>query len=415
MRAVYSKRVRAIAWLCTLVYFTSYLLRKNLGVMLVKVCSDMGVLESALAVVMTGLTVCYGGGQLVSGVLGDKISPQRMIVCGLTVASIANVAIYFTDSIPLMTVVWCINGFAHSMLWAPMVRLFTMYLNDREYSYGMMRLMLGSSFATVFLRIFCPAMLFVVDWRAIMLILALFGVGVTVLFALASRRLFRDPIAPTAVQAAEPEAKPQVTPLPRLALPMTALILIAIIMHGMLREGVDVWMPSFLCQTFGMPEENAIFSTVILSVFGMLSFTVFDLLYRRVFHNELTCSAFTFGLATVAAVVLYILTRTGGSAIASMLMMAIIIGCMSGVNLMLVAMVPKRYQKSGKVSTFTGLLDAAAYVGAAISTYGFAALFESFGWSTTIFVWALVGAAGVVFCAVAVPLWRRFRRNYADI
>ena len=411
------KHVKRIAWLCTLVYFTSYLLRKNLGIMLVKVCSDMGFAESAFAVVLTGLTVCYGGGQLVSGVLGDKISPQRMIVCGLFAASLANIAIAFTNSILLMTVVWCINGFAHSMLWSPIIKLFTEYLDDRSYSYGTMRLMLGSTFATVFLRLFCPAMLLVVRWKWIMLILALFGVGVSALFALSHKRVFDRSLAvggTAAKSSDEGEGEKHIVPLPRYALPMTALIVLAIILHGMLREGVDVWMPSFLCETFGMGEENAIFSTVILSAFGMLSFTVFDYLYRRVFRSELLCATFAFSLATAAAAVLFVLTKTGGAAVFSMIMMAIIIGSMSGVNLMLIATVPKRYLKSGRVASFTGMLDAAAYVGAAIATYGFAALFEGFGWSATIFVWVLVAGAGVLFCAVGIPSWRKFRRNYSD-
>ena len=417
MKVGQPKHVHHIAWLCTLVYFTSYLLRKNLGIMLVKVCSDMGFAESAFAVVLTGLTVCYGGGQLVSGMLGDKISPQRMIVCGLFAASLANISIAFTNSILLMTVVWCINGFAHSMLWSPIIKLFTEYLDERAYSYGTMRLMLGSTFATVFLRLFCPAMLLFISWKWIMLILALFGVGVTVAFAISSRRVFDRPLiqAPAARTGNASEAKNEPVPLPRYALPMTALIVLAIILHGMLREGVDVWMPSFLCETFGMGEENAIFSTVILSAFGMFSFTVFDYLYRRVFYSELPCAMFAFALATVAAAVLFVLTKTGGAAVFSMIMMAIIIGCMSGVNLMLIATVPKRYLKSGRVASFTGLLDAAAYLGAAISTYGFAALFEGFGWSVTIFVWVLIAGAGILFCFLAIPIWKKFRKNYADV
>ena len=409
--------VKKIAWLCTLVYFTSYLLRKNLGIMLVKVCSDMGFAESAFAVVLTGLTVCYGGGQLVSGILGDKISPERMIFCGLFVASLANISIAFTDSIALMTVVWCINGFAHSMLWSPIIKLFTVYLDERAYSYGTMRLMLGSTFATVFLRVFCPAMLLVTGWKWIMLMLALFGVGVTVFFGFSCRRVFDKALALAPVEGASDagEGEKHIVPLPRYALPMTALIVLAIILHGMLREGVDVWMPSFLCETFGMGEENAIFSTVILSAFGMLSFTVFDYLYRRVFKSELSCATFAFVLATVAAAVLFVLTKTGGEAVFSMIMMAIIIGSMSGVNLMLIATVPKRYLKSGRVASFTGMLDAAAYLGAAIATYGFAALFEGFGWSVTIFVWVLVAGVGILFCFVATPIWRKFRRNYSDI
>lgn len=414
MKTKQRKGVRAIAWLCTLVYFTSYLLRKNLGVMLVKVCSDMGWAESSLAIVMTGLTVFYGGGQLVSGWLGDKIAPQHMISCGLFVAVLANVAVFFTTSIPVLAVVWCINGFAHSMFWAPMVKLFTMYLNDEEYSYGMMRIMWGSSFSTVFLRLFCPTMLFFINWRDIILILAGFGLAVLVTFVVAGRSLFVDPInAPVAVTDAGESTKPQHEPLPRFAWPMIALVLLGIVMHGALRDGVDVWMPSFLCQTFGMPEENAIFSTVLLSIFSLVSFTAFDWFYRKIFHNELTCSLSAFAIASVAAILLFVFTQTGGFAILSMLMMAVIIACMTGVNLMLLAIVPKRFVKSGKVATFTGILDAAAYLGSGLATYGFAALFEGFGWSTTIFVWFLVAAAGVIFCLLAAPLWKKFCRTYA--
>lgn len=408
------KGARAIAWLCALVYFISYVLRKNLGVMLVKVCSDMGKPESALAIVLMGLTVCYGGGQLISGMLGDKLSPTHMIGGGLLLAAFSNAAVYFATEIPLLTVLWCINGFAHSMIWAPMVKLFSTCLAEGEYSYAMMRVMWGSSFATVFLRLFCPAMLLVTSWRVIMLICAALGAAVALIFLLLKRRVFVAMDKTGTVQNEASAVQSAAVPLPRFAVPTVLLIVAAIVMHGALREGVDIWMPSFLCETFGMPEENAIFSTVILSVFGLLSFTVFDWLYRRVFHSELSCSAFCFLVAAVAAALLYLLTFLKAPAVLSMLLMALIIAAMSGANLMLVATVPKRFVKSGKVSTFTGLLDAAAYVGAAGATYGFAALFERFGWSVTILTWAIVGAAGLALSFACLPLWKKFRREYAD-
>ncbi|MBQ2756968.1 MAG: MFS transporter [Clostridia bacterium] len=417
MKVKYRKGVNGITFLLTLVYFTSYLLRKNLGVMLVKVCVDTGWTATALGIVMTGLLAFYGGGQLISGWLGDKIAPQRMIVCGLSIGALANIGVYFTTTIPVLTVLWCINGFAHSMIWAPTVKLMTLYLDDKEYGYCMMRIMWGSSFSTIFLRLFCPAMLLLINWRFIMLILAAFGIGVIVTFVTMGKKLFAVPLnpVPAADTANGEETAPAAVPLPRFAWPMLMMVLVGIVMHGALRDGVETWMPSFLCQTFGMPEENAIFSTVILSVFGFFAFTLFDWLYRKLFRDEMTCSAAAFAVATAAAIALYVLTRTGGPAIVSMLLMAVIIACVMGVNLMLVAFLPKRFLKSGKVAAFTGLLDAAAYLGSGIATYGFAALFENFGWNTTIFVWFLVAAAGLVFCFFAVPLWSRFRRTYSDV
>ena len=351
---------KIIAWVCALAYFTSYVLRKNLGVMLVKVCSDMGVAESALAIVLTGLTITYGAGQLISGMLGDKVSPVMMIAGGLGISAIINAAFYFVESVPMMTVLWCINGFAHSMIWAPMVKLFSVYLADDEYNFAIMRVMWGSAFATVFLRIFCPAMLLVTSWRTIMLITAIYGAVIASSFFIFSKRVFAEPVVRAPKVDANPDAQPVTVPLPAYALAPIVLIIVSIVMHGMLKEGVDVWMPSFLCEVFGMPEENAIFSTVILSVISLVSFTVFGWVYRRFLRNELSCSLFCFVLATGAALLLFLSIKVNAPAAISMILMALIMACMTGVNLMLVATVPKRFVKSGKVSTFTGLLDAAA-------------------------------------------------------
>ena len=94
--------------------------------------------------------------------------------------------------------------------------------------------------------------------------------------------------------------------------------------------------------------------------------------------------------------------------------MAVIVACMHGINLMLITVVPKRFVKSGKVATYSGLLNACTYVGASISTYGFAALAESFGWNFTILTWVMVSVAGILVCLAAVPLWKKFRKEYAD-
>ena len=171
---------------------------------------------------------------------------------------------------------------------------------------------------------------------------------------------------------------------------------------------------TYLYETFGIPEENAIFSTVILAVLGMLSCSLFDFIHRRFFRNEVFCSAVIFGVTAAAAAVLFVVNGFVSSMVLSLALMTVITACMKGVNLILVATAPKRYVKSGKISTFTGVLDAAAYAGSALATYGFAAFAEGFGWNMTVLLWAIIGVAGLVLCLVAAPLWARFRREYAD-
>ena len=203
--------------------------------------------------------------------------------------------------------------------------------------------------------------------------------------------------------------------LPKFVFLPIVLIMLGIILQGVMRDGVTNWMPSFLNETFGMPEENAIFSTVILAVFSMVSFVFFDVVQRKLFQNEVFCAAMIFVLAAVSAGVMYVVNLFGGSVVISMLLMAVIVACMHGINLMLISVVPKRFVRTGKVSTFSGILNACTYVGASLSTYGFAALAERFGWTFTILMWVIVSVLGIVVCLLAAPVWRRFRREFADV
>lgn len=408
-------RARGIAWLCTLVYFASYLMRINFAVMMVKICSEMAVSKSQLAIVVTGMTIFYGAGQIINGILGDRIPPNHMLTTGLLLAAACNTAMFFCTAIPVMTAVWCINGFAHAMLWPPIVRLLSTYLTDEEYGYAAVRVSWGSSFATIFLYLLCPLLLSFLSWRVIILSLAVIGVLIAIVWTLLYPRLFTEPRLTPTPPSGNVNTKKAGVPLPSMVWLPTILIFVGIVLQGILRDGVTNWMPSYLLESFGMPEENAIFATVILAIFSVISFSVFNTLHVRVFKNEVTCSAVIFIGAAAASILLYILNGIAPSVILSMLLMAVIVACMHGINLMLITVVPKRFLRSGKVSTFSGILNAGTYVGSSLSTYGFAKLSESFGWDFTILMWCAVSAAGAVVCLIAIPMWKKFRRIYADL
>ncbi|MBO5270055.1 MAG: MFS transporter [Clostridia bacterium] len=415
MKTKFSMRARGIAWLCTLVYFASYLMRINFSVMIARICVDTGFSETELAVVLTGLTIFYGTGQIVNGFLGDRIPPNKMLTFGLCLAAACNVGMFFCTTVPLMTVVWCINGFAHAMLWPPIVRLLSTYLNDEEYSYAAVRVSWGSSFATIFLYLLCPVFLSFMTWRAILLSLAVIGIIIAVVWTVSFPKLFILPKKETEEAPASPEEAPKKkkgAPLPPSVFLPVVLIFLGIVLQGMLRDGVTTWMPTLLSDSFGFDVESSIFYTVILAIFSILSFSGANFLHRKLFTNEVTCAGAIFAFSALCTLLLILLQ---GSAIASILLMAIIVAGMHGINLMLITVVPKRFVKSGRVSTFSGILNAGTYVGAAIAMPAFAAIAEHFGsWSVTITVWLIVSALGALVCFVAVPMWKRFRKNYAD-
>lgn len=415
MKSTISKNTKKIAYLLALVYFTSYCMRVNLAVMLVKICSEMQVEKSALAIVITGLTVAYGTGQVISGFLGDRIKPQHIIPAGLALAVACNVGIFFTSTIPAMTVIWSINGFAHALLWPPIVRLMSTHLSAKDYSFAAVRVNQGSSIATISLYLFCPLLLGFMQWRTIMLLCAAWGAVMIALWFILYPRIFtkKEALEERVEVSALPKEQ-KVFPIPLYIFGAISLIMPGIMMQGMLRDGVTNWMPSFLLETFGLSEENSIISTVILAIFTMVSYSAFSALQKRFFKNEVTCAAAIFGGSAIVCGILFLVNSLAPAAalVPSLILMALTVAAMHGVNLMLIAIVPRRFVPFGKVSTYSGILNACTYVGAALSTYGFAALAETFDWNFTILTWVAISLVGALLCFFAARIWQRHLDEY---
>ena len=403
-------RVRAISWLLSLVYFSSYVMRINFTVLLVKVCSELGKEKGELAVVVTALTVTYGIGQIVCGVLGDKIKPRIMISCGIALAAVCNISFFFTSNVLLMTVIWGVNGFAHAMFWPPIVRLMSLNLTEAEYSFASVRVTWGSSIATILLYLLCPVLLLFTSWRVIMLLCAVVGLAIMVVWLVFAPKLFESKSS----NSDTPPPKMRKTDIkdarkaPKYVILPLILIMMAIVIQGALRDGVTTWMPSYLHEVFSLPEEFSIFITVILAVFSMISFSVFDFVNRRFFKDEIASSVFIFILASVFGVLLYF-SNIFSLAIPSILFMSLLVACMHGTNLMLIAIAPKRFKGTGKVATYSGIMNACTYVGAAASIYIFSAIAD---WGATIIIWATIAILASIICFAAIKKWRKFRTEF---
>lgn len=395
------------------VYFASYIMRNNFAVMIVKICSDMQTSKSSLAVILTGMTIFYGVGQVLCGILGDKLPPRLMLTGGLSLAVICNSVMFFAESIPFMTVIWSVNGLAHAMLWPPIVRILSLYLTDEEYSYATVRVSWGSSGATIAMYLLCPILLGFMSWRWIILLFAVVGAVITVLWTAFSPHFLVEDKKDSQKDEKEITGIER-KPIPKYVFFPVVFIMLGIIFQGVLRDGVTNWMPSLMNESFHLGEEISILSTVLLAVFSMIAFALASHLHTRFFKNEVFFAAVIFAFSAVSAILLYFANRFVGSAILSALLLSFIVAAMHGINLMLITIVPKRFVKSGKVSTISGILNACTYIGSAISTYGFAALAENFGWNTTILTWVLVSVLGVAVCAVIVPVWRKFKTEYAE-
>lgn len=396
------KYANRITLLLAATYMVSYVTRINFGAIISEMADATGFGKSALSMSLTGSFICYGAGQLISGILGDKISPKRLVSLGLGVSVIMNLLIPMCQDPNQMLAVWCINGLAQAFMWPPIVKIMTGLLSAEEYKQAVTKVSWGSSVGTILIYLLAPMVITATSWRGVFYGSAAVGVVMLILWN----------IWPMTVETTKSHTIGQGSAVKLLLSPMMLLILLAIVLQGMLRDGITTWMPSLISESFGLGNAVSILTGVLLPVFSILSFQVANRLYCKQITNPVSCGAFLFGCGSICAVLLYLCF--GKSIAASGFLCAALTGCMHGVNLMLICMIPPFFSKYGNTSLVSGLLNSCTYIGSAISTYGIAALAETIGWKHTVFLWFLIAVDGSVICFACKNDWRKRFMNDSD-
>ena len=394
--------------LFTITYFVSYITRINYGAIISEMERDTQISRSLLSMALTGSFITYGAGQIVSGICGDKFSPKKLVTCGLSASVLMNILIPLCTSPFQMLAVWCCNGFAQAFMWPPMLKLMTALLTEDEYKKGIAKVSMGSSAGTIVVYLCSPLLISFWGWKSVFLFSAAFGILMIVLWS----KYCHDVSAEDSVVHAPKTADDSTTEngsgqsvFKVLFSPVLICVMLAIVLQGMLRDGVTTWMPSFISETYNLSNRIGILTGVIMPIFSIFCFQVVTRLYRKKFTNPALCGGLIFGVGLISSLMLVLLN--GQSAAVSVVLSALLTGSMHGVNLMLVCMIPSFFSHTGKVSTVSGVLNACTYVGSALSTYGIALLSETLGWGFTLLSWLALAVAGTALCLVAARLWKR--------
>ena len=389
------KGVSRIALLFALTYMISYITRINYGAIISEMEKATGMSKSMLSIALTGSFITYGTGQVISGILGDKFSPKKLVTIGILSSVCMNMLIPLCSSPYQMVVVWCINGFAQSFMWPPLVRLMTALLSPDDYKKTAAKVSYGASVGTMVMYLVSPLVISLAGWKSVFIFSALCGL---VMIFIWNKTCVDVEVTGTQTKKGSINTKGLFTPL------MLA-IMAAIILQGMLRDGVTTWMPSYISEVYDISNLISILTGVILPIFSILCVKMATKLYVSKVKNPISCAGLFFAIGMASAVTLYLLNGT--NAAFSVVLSAILTGCMHGINAMLVSMIPPFFAKYGNVSTASGVINSCTYIGSAISTYGIAVLTENMGWNYTIGIWSIIATAGTVICLACIKGWKK--------
>ncbi|MBR5870734.1 MAG: MFS transporter [Clostridia bacterium] len=407
------KKINALIFISAVAYFISYLSRLNYAAVMAEFIAESGLPKATAVLPITAISITYGIGQLISGYLGDRIKPRHIITGGFILTAIMNFIMPFAaPNIRLMTVTWAINGLAQSMMWPPLVKILTTALDRKTYDRATVLVSYGSSSGNIAVYLIAPAFISLsAGWRSIFFFSSACACILIFVWNIAMNRFEKAGIPQPELNRGKKEDKgtsgtSAVIRSLGLALP---LIMLAIIAQGMIRDGVTSWMPTFIGETYNLGTSISILSGVILPIFSIISFEITSYIRRKWFQNELLCAGIIAAAAATCSLLLSLLL--GMNAVIAILLSALIVACMHGMNLILICMLPASFGRFGNVSMVSGLLNFCTYIGSAISTYGMGKISDLFGWDAVILSWIIIAGAAAVCCFACTAKWKKFKEE----
>ncbi len=408
---------------CWLAYATVYIGRKNLSVCLADMIAEGVTDKVSGGTIGTCFMLFYALGQFANGWLGDRFHPRHMVCTGLACAGLMNVLMGLNSNNLLFMVIWATCGFACSMLWSPIIRAVSTWTTDEISHAAAASLSATIPIGTILCYLLCSLGLQFFNWRiAFVMCGSILLVMSVVLFfcfgKLKNHMTEENANAPTHHDKAHRTGAQTTIKVFCAGLVFAA---VGILFNGMLKDGLDLWIPTVLGDKF-IPSSSVVslICTILplLNIFGAYG-------ARYVFHHfridELTTCSVMFGISTVSLAIVTVFIRiipakTAETVIGAgdiflaifvTLLLALSSASMLGANTMLLTFIPLHFGKVGRAATVTGMLNCFSYAAAAVSSIAVGSISEHFGWEIVFIVF--IGAAffGAVFCLAGHKQLRR--------
>ena len=396
---------KGIIALCSLVYFVSYFSRKDFAAVMAGMISEGAIGRANAGLVGTMLFAFYGVGQLVSGYLGDKIKPKYLIIIGLSATAVCNALMPIVPE-GVMIAIWGVNGLAQAMLWPPIVKILSTYLDHKTFVTANLVVTSAAHVATVLLYVFVPICLTFMAWQTVFFTASILAACSMIAFALLLGLVLPGESEMTSEENNKDNAKAKaishndeniLTVLKRSGV---VSVFACIVVCGFLRDGIESWLPTLYSEAFNRDVSESTLLSIILPIFSIISISVVTALHKRkTFNNEVMGAAILFGGALVCAIPLafFVQLESRVFGVISLLLTALICAAMHGVNFLLISCLPGRFARIGRSATVSGVCNSCVYIGAAISTYGIALISGLMGWSLTIATWCVILVVGIAF------------------
>lgn len=415
------KIFKRYAWiyllLFSLLYCFLYCTRLNIGSATPYLVED-GWTESTIGILTGTLFWTYGIGQLVNGRLSELVGPSKFIIAAVVLSAAANILVATQDAnaVVILAIMWGANGFFQSMAWTPGLAVLTRWWpgKSRGFATGFTNAFSGfgqvvASCAVIAAYAWAPRL----GWKAGFLIPPCFSLAVLAVYLLFVKTS-PSQVGLSDYEEEDPEkieqekqmrqiveSKGVLYPYKYILSNKVFLIWIVIAFGtGLARYGLSTWIPLYFSEQ-GFSAVASVASSLILPIgMGIGTFVVPWLTDRFCPTERLPAAIISAVIGAVTTIVIFLLDASNLSQLILVEVMLFISGfCIYAINGIVFTYAA---DIGGRVfsGTCSGVLNFAAYLGAAVQSVVYGFVLDNGGWGIVFFSIAafnlLVAVLGIV-------------------
>lgn len=388
-------KFKEFAWKMLLSFGLTYMFfyngRQNINLVMSQMAEELGSTTAAMGVVSSALFWCYAFGQLINGRLGAFFGYKRFMMAGVAVSAVLNVIISFQHSIPVIAILWGLNGFCQSMVWSNGIGVLNKWWpkKDRGFASGLATAFSGVAQVVTYLTILlCMEMNPEWGWRSAFR----FPMIPMVLMLIAFAMLFKEKPEDIGLKAFEEEDKAAAARdaamiaevekngflYPYKVLfsePKVIVFCFISAIAGVGRYGLLTWVPTYFTESLGLSIKAGIFSAILLPIGQACAMFVFPFITDRVFKGKREPMLVLASVVTFCGMICFPFIKSQMPA-SIMLFVVGVSGMVTGVIWAVAGDMGGRAFSS----TVVGILDWAVYMGAAVQASVFGFVKDTFGW-----------------------------------
>lgn len=396
--------------LCWLTYMLAYLLRTNMSAVIPAMMTARRLSYAQMGVITSLFFFAYMFGQLLSGWLGNRYDGKLQIIGGLAVSSLCNVGMILASNAVSLSLIWAINGLAQSFLWAPLMKILSSWFSacqlERVSFIMSLSLIVGNAVSWSFSTAIATLQVWTAAFWVPALLVGFFLLFLIPTFRSTGKQVYdvylkipgQLPNNQCAEEAFQPNRlakadNPNILVIARL-IGLPGLMLIAIA-QGVIREGINIWLPSIIGSTTSLSYRSPWLILAIAPIFNLGGI----IFVRKINHyykgNTISTLLLTIILVTTAAIILNLLLPQWRSMI---LAVTLLILCLTnGLTPILTSVIPFKYIHLNCVSLLVGMLDFAIYVGAAVSAFFSGLIADKYSLNGLMLLWLASSIMGLIF------------------